>query len=92
MHLRWTEQATRDLTDISDYIQERSNREVARRVALSIWESTDVLPEFPNLGRAGRKSGTRELVMKDLPYLAIYRIKGEAIEVLRILHGAQRWP
>ena len=27
-----------------------------------------------------------------LPFIVVYRIKGEVIELLRILHGAQKWP
>jgi plasmid stabilization system protein ParE len=27
-----------------------------------------------------------------LPYLAIYRLRDDAIEIGRILHGAQKWP
>jgi plasmid stabilization system protein ParE len=27
-----------------------------------------------------------------LPFLAVYRIRAEIIEINRILHGAQKWP
>ena len=64
----------------------------ARRIALLIHERIHTLTDFPELGRRGRKEGTRELIMIGLPYLAIYRQQGEAIEILRILHGAQVWP
>jgi toxin ParE1/3/4 len=64
----------------------------ARRVAISIYERLSALMEFPEQGRQGRKSGTRELIFTGLPYLAIYRIRGDAVEILRILHGAQNWP
>lgn len=47
---------------------------------------------MPNRGRIGREDGTRELVISGLPYIAVYRIKGEAIEVLHIYHGAQDRP
>jgi toxin ParE1/3/4 len=35
--------------------------------------------------------GTRELVFAGLPFLAVYEV-AEEVQVLRILHGAQRWP
>jgi len=50
------------------------------------------LAEFPERGRPGRRAGTRELVFGGLPYLAAYRLKGDLVEILRILHGAQVWP
>lgn len=92
MHLRWTQPAARDLTSICDYIQQHGSTAVARRVALSIHEGVLALSKFPERGRPGRKSGTRELVLPGLPYLAVYRIHGDAVEILRILHGAQNWP
>jgi toxin ParE1/3/4 len=92
MRIRWTEPAVRDLTQIADYLEERASSSIARRIALSIYERVGALAQFPEQGRTGRKSGTRELVLSGLPYLAVYRLKGDAIEILRILHGAQMWP
>jgi toxin ParE1/3/4 len=92
MRVRWTEPAARDLTQICDYIQEHDTSSTARRAAISIYERLSALMEFPEQGRQGRKSGTRELIFTGLPYLAIYRIRGDAVEILRILHGAQNWP
>jgi addiction module RelE/StbE family toxin len=92
MVVRWTEPAARDLTRICNYIGGHSSAATARRVALSIYEGVASLSEFPEQGRPGRKSGTRELILSGLPYLAVYRLRGDALEVLRILHGAQNWP
>ena len=92
MRIRWTQPAARDFTQICDYIGERGSTATARRVALTIHESVTALAEFSERGRSGRKPGTRELVVTGLPYLAIYRIRGEVVEILRILHGAQNWP
>jgi len=92
MRVRWTEPAARDLTQVCDYIEEHDTSSTARRVAISIYERLSALMEFPEKGRQGRKSGTRELIFTGLPYLAIYRIREDAVEILRILHGAQKWP
>ena len=43
-------------------------------------------------GRVGREEGTRELVFTSLPYVAVYRVKEQTIQVLRIYHGAQERP
>ncbi len=91
MRLRWTEMAGRDLTQICDYIEERDSAATARRVALAIVERLANLTEFPESGRIGRKPGTRELIFAGLPYFAVYRLREETIEVLRILHGARDW-
>ncbi len=47
---------------------------------------------MPYRGRYGRLDNTRELVIPRLPYVVIYRIPGDRIVILNIVHGAQRWP
>ena len=64
----------------------------ARRTALAIYEAADSLIMLPGRGRPGRKPNTRELVISGLPFVIIYRVHGEAVEITRILHGAQKWP
>jgi plasmid stabilization system protein ParE len=92
MRIRWTEPAARDLTHICDYIEGHDGPATARRVALTIYESVSSLTQFPRRGRPGRKLNTRELVFARLPFLAVYRIREEVIEIVRLLHGAQNWP
>lgn len=92
MIVRWTKPAVDDLTHICDYTQERLGSAQARRAALAICDAADFLKDMPHRGRVGRKSGTRELIVSDLPFLIIYRVEKEAVEVVRILHGAQQWP
>jgi addiction module RelE/StbE family toxin len=92
MRIRWTEPAADDLTRICDYIDARDGPAAARRVALALYQGVDSLPQFPYRGRTGRKSGTRELIYAHLPYLAVYTIRNDVIEIQRILHGAQKWP
>jgi toxin ParE1/3/4 len=50
------------------------------------------LEHFPDSGQSGRKAGTRELVIGKTPYLAVYRRRGQQLEILRLLHGRQVWP
>jgi toxin ParE1/3/4 len=92
MRIRWTDSAVRDFTHICDYIEKQRGPATARRVALSVHRRIDLLAEFPEYGRTGRKPDTRELVFSGLPYVAIYRIQRDFAEILRILHGAQDWP
>jgi addiction module RelE/StbE family toxin len=91
MQLRWTEQAIADLTQIADYLFENTP-ERAPALVLSIYDAASKLPAFPRRGRPGRKAGTRELVVAPLPWLIIYRVTGEAIEILRVLPSARKWP
>jgi len=57
-----------------------------------IYQGCARLNDFPHLGRTSiRMPGRRELVFAPLPYIAVYEIRGGAIEISRILHGAQDW-
>jgi plasmid stabilization system protein ParE len=38
----------------------------------------------PALGRVGRVAET--------PYIVPYRVRGEAVEILRVFHAARKWP
>lgn len=90
--VRWTQPAARDITNICDYIKEHDSAESARRLGLAVFKAVSSLDRFPRRARPGRKAGTRELVLPGLPYLVVFRIREGVAEVLRILHGAQKWP
>ena len=92
MEIRWSPEAADDLERICERI-ERDNLDAARRVARTIYEGCSRLRDFPHLGRISiRMSGRRELVFSPLPYIAVYRVSENAIEISRIFHGAQDWP
>jgi|SRR5450830_1327489 len=57
-----------------------------------IEHQVDMLMQHPQMGRPGRKKGTRELVISRTPFIAVYRVKGTRIEVIRLLHSSQQYP
>jgi toxin ParE1/3/4 len=91
MQLRWTEAASADLKRIADYLSVHAQSRAAG-LAMSIYEAPEVLLSFPHRGRTGKKAGTRELLLTPLPWIVVYTIRDDAINIVRILHGAQRWP
>jgi toxin ParE1/3/4 len=91
MEIRWLDDALADLTEIYSYIATDDPR-AARRVVARIQAAIRLLAELPHRGRPGRWPGTRELIIPGTPYLVPYRVKGDLIEILRVFHGARRWP
>jgi toxin ParE1/3/4 len=91
MQVRWSTAASQDLFQIIEYIR-RENAPAAQRVAKAIYDNISSLSLFPHRGRVGRVEGTRELPVPSLPFLVIYRVTHEAIEIAGVIHGAQRWP
>jgi len=91
MHLRWTTPAANDLYAIVEHIQQ-DNPDAASEVAQAIYDGCDGLIRFPYRGRRGRIDDTRELVFPGLPYIVVYRVRDQVVEIARIYHGAQDWP
>jgi addiction module RelE/StbE family toxin len=87
----WTRTAIRDLSNAKEYIG-RDNPGAAREIASKIVDAAERIIQFPEVGRAGKVSGTRELVVPGTQYLIVYRMKKNAIHFLRVLHGHQKWP
>jgi addiction module RelE/StbE family toxin len=84
--LIWTHRALKRLDDIADCIA-RDNPVRAQTFVTELRNKLEVLRTQP-LGRSGRVFGTKELVLHP-NYLAVYRIKGDQVQVLTILHTAQ---
>ena len=91
MRIVWTEPAVRDLAAARAYIAQDNARAADRQVERVV-AAVEGLIRFPEIGRPGRRSGTRELVVNRTPYIAAYRLRGDTIEILRVMHGRQRWP
>jgi toxin ParE1/3/4 len=81
----------RDLDAIAATIGADSDR-AADRIEERIRREGTLLARFPRSGRDGRVPGTRERVVGRTPYILAYRIKSGQVRILRVYHGARRWP
>ena len=61
-------------------------------LAVKIAQKAEVLSSQPYLGRVGAIEGTREWPIPGLPYKLVYWIKGDTVEILRVIHQARDWP
>jgi addiction module RelE/StbE family toxin len=91
MRLRWTATAADDLQHIADYLFEKTPENAAQLIR-KIYDAPSKLKEFPNLGRSGKKQGTRELLLPPLPYVLVDKVADDILHIVRILHSAQDWP
>ncbi len=79
-------QAEIDLETILEDLQQK-NPVVAERYANDFHEKSRALAQFPEIGRS------RPEIAPDLrstlvhPYVIFYRIQGNEVQILRILHG-----
>jgi toxin ParE1/3/4 len=91
LRIEWHPLARTDLAELIAYIA-TDNSSAAYRLHGEIRKQIEILATHPEIGRLGRVPSTRELVISGTPYVAAYRIKGDVVTVLRVLHGARRWP
>jgi len=91
MRLRWLRKALRNLDDEATYIA-ADDAAAARLVVKRVLDAVALLPAQPGLGRPGRVPGTRELVVLKTRYVVPYRVRGDAIELLRVFHSSRRLP
>ena len=86
MIVKWTKTALKNLESIADHIGQ-DNYERAKIFVQELREKTNSLKDFPNIGKAGRVFGTRELVLHK-NYMVIYRVKDNSVQITRVHHCA----
>jgi len=91
MHVRWLRKAVRNLDEEATTIAS-DDAKAARHVVERVVSAVAMLADQPGLGRAGRVPGTRELIVKKTRYIVPYRVRGQTVEILRVLHTSRRLP
>lgn len=91
MQVKWLRRALENLDEEAAYIA-RDSPHMAAELVRHLRESVAMLAEHPEMGRPGRIAGTRELVVTRFSYILPYRVRGGAVEVLRVFHTARKWP
>jgi toxin ParE1/3/4 len=87
----WQRQAITDLYDAQAYIRTQ-NPEAARSTIDRIEKVINQLQSFPMSGRPGRRPNTRELVITRTPFIVIYRVSEDFVEILSLFHASKQWP
>jgi toxin ParE1/3/4 len=91
VNVDWSLRAIRDVRNLHEYLTEvapNSADTILGRIRASIL----TLEQFPLRGREGRVPGTRELYVPRTPYIVAYRVRGNVVQIGRVLHSSQRWP
>ena len=87
MSIVFSSEALADLASIREYIGDR-NPPAASRISVALVAACDRLEHLPERGRPGLVAGTREITTV-WPYIIVYRITTEGVEIIRVWHGAQ---
>jgi toxin ParE1/3/4 len=91
MNVVWSPRAIRHLVAIRKYIEKDSDANAAF-IAARILNAIGILRRQPQMGRPGRLTGTRELVVSGTPYIIPYRVRHDRLELLAVFDGRRQWP
>lgn len=92
MKVRWTRQALQDLKHLHEFISEENPQAAGAMVSRIHEAATERLAKHPRMGKEGRVSGTRELVLVGTPYILVYLLQKNEIQIVAVLHSSRRWP
>ena len=90
MRVEWTLRAAQNLDAILAVIAQDSPSSAARFLADGL-KQVNQLSSFPLLGKAGIVPLTRELVIHE-NYTVFYRLRGNVVQILRVLHVRRKHP
>lgn len=85
LKIQETKLALANLDEIASYYEQQQLR-LGYRFATYYYNQIDILKSMPHIGRSGKVMGTRELVLHEFPYLVVYRVRNDFVQILRIFH------
>jgi toxin ParE1/3/4 len=91
MRIVWTPRTQRNLRDAARYLTQ-FNPFAALSMIRTIRAALMQLLHHPASGRPGRIEGTRELLVPGTSYILPYRVRGDAVEILSVIHTSRQWP
>jgi toxin ParE1/3/4 len=91
LRVEWKKAALNDRDRIARHIAEGGGPQAARKLDAEFVEKARTATQRPKLYRAGRMLGTHEIVVRP-NYVMVYRVAGDAVVILRVLHARQQSP
>jgi plasmid stabilization system protein ParE len=89
MKIVWGERARLEFESAVAHLQTQSPS-AAKRVGEQILAAIGMLERFPELAPTSKHRGLRQLVASRTPYLVIYRIHADRVEIRAVIHAKQR--
>lgn len=86
--VRWTSPAALDFENQLDYIA-LHNETSALHIEQRILNLAQLISQFPNIGILSKRQNIREFRISDIPFVIIYEILDNTIDILHIYHTSQ---
>jgi toxin ParE1/3/4 len=81
--------AERQLAQIENYYLREAGATVADDAVAAIINAAERLATLPVIYRAAARAGLREYVMSRFPYILLYRVLPQKIQIAAIIHQRQ---
>lgn len=91
MIIEWLTEARVEFKHHVGYIHVR-NRKAAARIKTELLRRVATLKRFPFSGKPGREPNSRELVIVGTPYLVVYAVELDVVQIMHVIHTSQQWP
>ena len=89
--VKWSQFAIDNFNESVDYL-EQENPIAARKLTNLVENNIQLLVEFSHLGCEGRIFGTREFKISKFPYIIVYKVRGNCIEIVDVLPTKVQYP
>ncbi len=85
----WADSARADFDRAIAFLEQQSPA-AADRIGKRILDVVSLLEEFPELAPRSKHRGLRQLTVTQTPYLVIYRVEADRVEIRAVVHAKQR--
>lgn len=89
--LEWSKRSIADRKKIARFYNEEASLFIAQEADREIVGAASRILRRPLAYREGKRSGTRECIMRRFPFILVYRIRTTKISIVRVLHQALRY-
>ncbi|GAC1676998.1 MAG: hypothetical protein NVS9B2_27800 [Steroidobacteraceae bacterium] len=90
LRLKWSIKALIDFDEAQTYIA-HENPAAAVTVAKRIKEAEHLLQNNPSMGTPAHVPNARTWTVRRTPYVIVYRVRGDVLEIVRCWHGRRDW-
>jgi plasmid stabilization system protein ParE len=85
----WSAVAVRHLREVVEFFQSENARGTVS-LRRRILETAERIGQMPYSGSVGRIKGTREVVAPRSPFIVVYQVSGQRVEIVGIWYGTGR--
>lgn len=85
--VHWRARALADLRELHDWLRELERGEPKKTIG-RIRAAAESLKRLGDIGRPSIEPGVRELSVRNAPYVIVYRMTGDTVDILAVYHTA----